>query len=362
MLKTLDRYIIGKFIATLLFAILIFSVISMAIDFSEKVKYFIERDCTTLEILRDYYPGFLFTMMGMLMPLYTLVAVVFFTSRMAFSAEILSILNAGVSFRRLLQPYLVAGLLITMAHFLLNHYLVPVGNKRRMTFERTYIHKNSDKGKTANVHMLLGPDTKVFIQGYNKEKQVAAGVRLEKYAGTRLISILDAQTARWLGDSINRWELTNYTIRDFDGMRETYARYSTPIDTFINLAPQDFQWFENQIEEMNTLELNRAIKRDRERGLHTSRQYAIERNRRSADAFTNILLTVIGLSVAGRKVRGGMGLHLALAVSIGGLFVFLSKFSITFVSTGGLPIWLGMWLPNLLFAGVAIWLAGQAQK
>jgi lipopolysaccharide export system permease protein len=362
MIKTLDRYIIVKFLSALFFSLLICSIISLAIDFSEKVKYFIERDCTVSEILLDYYPGFVFNMSGMLMPLYTLIAVVFFTSRMAFNAEILSILNAGVSFWRLLRPYLLGGTVVMGMHLLLNHYLVPEGNKRRLTFERKYIHLKSDKGRTANIHMFLGPDTKVYIQGFNKENQVASGLRLEKLSGTRIVSVLDAQTAKWRGDSIGRWQLGAYTIREFNGMQETYQRYTKPIDTLINLSPQDFIWYENQIEEMNTPELNKALERDRSRGLLTSRQYTIEKHRRTADAFTNIILTIIGLAVAGRKVRGGMGLHLALAVSIGGIFVFLSKFAITFAAAGDLPVVLGLWLPNILFAGVAGWLVSRAQK
>jgi lipopolysaccharide export system permease protein len=363
MLKTLDRYIIKKFLTTLLFSILIFSIISLAIDFSEKVKYFLERGCTVGEILLDYYPGFIFNMSGMLMPLYTLIAVVFFTSRMAFNAELLSILNAGVSFQRMLRPYLIGGVIIAGTHYMLNHYWIPAGNQRRLNFERTYIHLKSDKGKTANVHMFVAPNKKVYVQGYNKENEIASGLRLEQYDGNKLVSMLDAQVARWGGDSLGgRWTLSNYSIREFNGTQETYRKYNTTIDTFINLSPEDFKWFENQMQEMSTPQLKKAIAREQSRGLPSSRLYVIERYRRTADAFTNIILTVIGLAVAGRKVRGGMGLHLALAVSIGGLFVFLSKFAVTFAMAGGLPIAIGMWLPNLLFAGVAVWLASRAQK
>jgi lipopolysaccharide export system permease protein len=333
----------------------------MAIDFSDKVKSFIERTCTLKEILVDYYIGFVLNIDGLLLPLYVLIAVVFFTSRLAFNAEILSILNAGVSFRRLLRPYLLAGGLVTIAHLSLNHFLIPIGNKSRLRFEREYVWTQQEKGKKSNVHFLLSSDTKVYIQGYDKDRQTATGLRLEKFKGSRLISILDAQQAAWKGEP-NRWEIKDYSIRTFNGMRETYQRFNTPLDTAINLEPQDFIWYHNQNEEMTSFELREAIARDRSRGLLTSRNYEIELHRRTADAFTIIILTIIGLAVAGRKVRGGMGLHLAIGIGLGAMYILMSKFAISFAASGSVPVLLGMWIPNILFSVVALLLVGRAQK
>lgn len=358
----LDRYLIRKYLSTFFFSLLIFTLISMAIDFSDKVKSFIEKPCTFKEIMVDYYIGFVLNMAGLLMPLYALIAVVFFTSRMAFNSEILSILNAGVSFGRLVRPYMLAGAAIALLHLSLNHYLIPLANKSRLKFERAYVWTEQEKGKKSNVHFLLASDTKVYIQGYDKNRQTATGLRLEKFQGNRLISILDAQNASWKGDTIKRWELTNYSIRSFDGLREKYQRYNTPLDTAINLVPQDFIWYHNQNEEMTTGELRGAIDRDRSRGLLTSRNYEIEFHRRTADAFTSLILTLMGLAVAGRKVRGGMGLHLAIAIGVGAIYILLSKFAVSFAASGSVPVALGMWIPNIIFTVVALWLAGKAQK
>ncbi|MCC6463086.1 MAG: LptF/LptG family permease, partial [Saprospiraceae bacterium] len=280
----------------------------------------------------------------------------------AFNSEILSILNAGVSFQRLLRPYLIAGGLVALFHLSLNHFLIPLGNKSRLKFERTYVWTENEKGKKSNVHFLIAPDTKVYIQGYDKNRQTATGLRLEKFQGNRLISILDAQNAKWKGDTIRRWELTNYSIRSFNGMRESYRRFTAPLDTAINLVPQDFIWYHNQNEEMTTPELRDAIARDRSRGLLTSRNYEIEQHRRTADAFTILILTIIGLAVAGRKVRGGMGLHLAIGIGVGALYILLSKFAVSFAASGTVPVALGMWIPNIFFTAVALWLVSRAQK
>jgi len=361
MLKIIDRYLIKKYLSTYFFALLIFSLVSVAIDFSEKVKSFIDTDCTVGEIIFDYYLGFVLYMAGLLMPLYTLISVVFFTSRIAFNAEILSIFNAGASFSRLLRPYMISASVVAVLHFSFNHFVIPEFNKSRLKFERKYVWTDQEKGKSANLHMLLSSDTKVFIQGYNKNNKTATGMRLEKFSGNKVISITDAQTARYKEDN-QKWELQNYTVRSFDGLHETFEKHTKPIDTLINLLPQDFIWYHNQNEEMTSFELVDAVKRDRKRGLLTSRQYDIEFHRRSADAFTNFILTIIGLAVAGRKVRGGMGLHLAIGIGLGALFILLSKFTVTFAVGGAVPVILGIWIPNILFGLVAVYLVVKAQK
>ncbi|MCC7506367.1 MAG: LptF/LptG family permease [Saprospiraceae bacterium] len=360
-IKTLDRYIIRKFLSTVFFSMLICTLISMAIDFSDKVQNFIEKPATLQNILLDYYLGFVLHMAGLLMPLYTLIGVVFFTSRMAFNAEILSVLNAGVSFNRLLKPYLIAGGLVGLLHYALNNQLIPERNKLRLWFERSFVWTDQEKGKSSQVHFLTGPDTKVFIQNYNKSSKSATGLRLEKFDGNRVISLLEAQNATWKADP-NIWEIRNYSVRTFDGLKEYYQYYPTPRDTAINLNPQDFIWYHHQNEELPSSELREVIDRDRRRGLSNVKSYEIELLRRTADAFTNVILTVIGLAVAGRKVRGGMGLHLALGIGIGALFILSSKFAVSFASSGSVPVALGMWLPNIVFAAVAVWLVSRAQK
>lgn len=360
--KVLDAYLMKKYFSTFFFSLLICTLISIAIDFSEKVKSFIEKPCTLKEIVLDYYAGFVVHMAGLLLPMYTLIAVVFFTSRLAFNSEILSILNAGVSFQRLMRPYLMVGCAIAAMHLALNHFIIPEFNKSRLKFERTYVWtQGQDKGKTSNVHFLVAPDTKVFIRSYTKSSKTANGLRLEKFEGSRIISILEAENAAWKNEP-NIWQLNNYSVRTFDGLRERFVKYSAPIDTVINLSPQDFVFYQNQNEEMTSAELSQAIARDRSRGLANSKKFEVEIYRRTADAFTNIILTIIGLAVAGRKVRGGMGLHLAMGIGIGAGFILLSKFAISFASSGTVPVLLGMWIPNIVFLAVAIWLAGRAQK
>ena len=358
-IKVLDKYIIRQYLATVVFSLLICTLITVAIDFSDKVQSIIEKPCTWKDILA-YYTGFTLHMAGLLLPLYTLIGVVFFTSRLAFNSEILSVLNAGVSFGRLLRPYMIAGSIVVAVHLLLNHVVTPYTNVWKLYFENTFVWTDQEKGRSSNVHFLVSPDTKVYIRGYNKLSQSGTGLRLEKLVNNRIESILEADNMKWKPD-IQRWELNNYSVRTFDGLRESYKRYNTPLDTAINLAPQDFVYYQNQNQAMTTGELLTAIERDRSRGI-ANRSYEIEMQRRTADAFTNIILTIIGLAVAGRKVRGGMGLHLALGIGIGASFILLSKFAVSFAISGTVPVILGMWIPNIFFSIIAIWLVSRAQK
>ncbi len=362
MLKILDRYIIGKYLATFFFALLICTMVSMAIDFSDKVQDFIEKPCTAWEIIFHYYVGFVAFMAGMLLPLYTLIAVVFFTSRFAFNSEILAILNAGVSFSRLMRPYLIAGGAVTLLHLAMNHTLVPQANKMRLKFERTYVYSNKEKTKSSKIHFMLSPDSKLYIESWDKNSKMARNLRIEKFTDNRLSSMLFATMAQWQ-DEPQKWRLSQYYFRTFNGLKETIDYHNSgTLDTTLNLAPADFSWFEEQNLEMTTSELSAAIERDKIRGVGNTKGYQIERLRRTAEPFTSLILTIIGLALAGRKVRGGMGLHLALGVGIGAFYILLSKFSITLAASGSMPIALGIWTPNILFSIVAAYLVLKAQK
>ncbi|GJM31768.1 MAG: membrane protein [Saprospiraceae bacterium] len=362
MLKKIDWYIIKKFLTTFFFTVLIFSMISVIIDFSEKIEKFIEEPITKYEILVEYYPNFVIFIAGLLWPLFTLIAVVFFTSRMAYNSEIISIFNAGVSFRRFMRPYLVAAFFISGLHFIGNHYFIPLGNKKRLNIEHTYISRDNDKGKTRDVHMFLSPDTKVYVNTYRKRDSTARNFRIERFKGNELVYLLKAATAEWQGPP-NHWKLRSYEIRTFDGLKESLVvGRGQEIDTTINLRPDDFVDYTEQQSMMTSVELRGFIQDRRNRGMGNTEKYEIELYRRTAEPFTIFILTIIGVSIAARKVRGGIGLHLAIGVAIGAIFIFLSRFAIVFATGQLLPPLIGIWLPNLVFSVVAVYLVLNAQK
>ena len=371
MLKKIDQYIISKYLKTFFFTVLLFTMVSVIIDFSSQVDKFVEEACTVEEIIKEYYLAFIPWINGLLFPLFALISVIFFTSRMAYNSEIISILNAGVSFRRMMLPYLVASSLICGLHLFGNHYIIPLGNKSKVDFEHKYIYKNEDKGQTRDVHLILDRDeaaktqSKAYVRFYRKRDTSAKDLILEQFVDNRLIFRLKAKKAEWIAsrDSINNWKLTDYEIRTFNGNEETMVfGVRKSIDTLLNLYPEDFVYYENDKLTLTTPELNRAIALQKERGVKATKSYEIEILRRTAEPITIIIVTLIGMAIASRKVRGGLGLHLAVGIALGAVYVFLSKFSTTFATNQSLPPTLAVWMPNILFTGILIYLIKNAQK
>ncbi len=363
MLKKLDSYIIKKFLSTFFFTVLIITMISIIIDFSDKVEDFIEEEDITMKmIIVDYYFNWILWINGLLFPLGVLIAVVFFTSRMAFNSEIISIFNAGISFGRLMVPYLVAGGFLTILHLIGNHYVIPRANETHYNFQHKYIYKHSQKVNDANMHLFVGPNKKVYVEKYFKRDTSARNLRIEKFENHQLTYLFKAGIAKWMGPP-NKWKFKNYEVRTFNENRESLViEEGTELDTTLNLTHLDFIYYNEDKEMMTTPHLLAFMETRRQKGKGNLKKYETELHRRTAEPFTILILTIIGLAVAARKVRGGMGLHLAIGVGIGALYIFLSKFSITFATNETLPPMLGVWMPNIIFFIVAVYLVSKAQK
>lgn len=362
MLKILDRYISRKFIMTFLFTMMVFTLIAMVIDFSTKVEDFIEEQVPASEILIDYYLTFIIYMVGQLIPLYTLIAVVFFTSRLAFNSEMISVLNAGVSFKRLLKPYLIVAGGIAAFHLLAGHVIIPEGNKQRLNFEHKYIWKSNDRGKKSNVHFFIGPENAVYVKRFNSRNETADQFQLERIKNNELLFLLKSKKAKYVREK-DKWELKDYEIHTFDGLNESLiVGKGETMDTTLNLRPEDFVRYLDQKDMLTTTELMARVERDKDRGVGNTSEFEAEIHRRNAEPLSIIILTLIGVAVAGRKVRGGIGLHLLLGVVTGALYIFMMKFSFTFASSNTIPPWLGAWIPNIFFGTMAYMLVSRAQK
>jgi lipopolysaccharide export system permease protein len=361
-LTILDRYIIRTYLASFGFVMLMLTAIACVIDLGEKMETFKEEQVSLKVVVFDYYLNFIPHINALLLPIIALISVVFFTSRRAYNSEVISIFNAGVSFQRFMRPYLIAAGILVVGHLLLNHFIVPNGNKKRLEVEHKHIAKNQDKGKTDNVHLFLDPQTAVFIGSYRKSDTTMRDFRIEKFdKNGRLESILKAETGAWKGMP-NRWKFQNLQRRYFNGLAESLHTNMVELDTTIDILPDDFIRYSNQNEMLTTSELNYEVAKLERRGVGNTKSYEIEVQRRTSEPFTILVLTIIGMALAARKVRGGMGLHLALGIGIGAIFIFLSKFAVTFATQPGIPAWFGVWIPNMVFSGVAAFLVSKAQK
>ncbi len=361
-MKILDWYIVKKYLSTFFFTILLITMIAITIDYFERVDKFMNSSLTAKEIITDYYFHFIPWINGLLWPLFALLAVIFFTSRLAKNSEIISILSAKVSYARLIRPYMIgAGILATLL-WLGNNYVIPRSNRLKNEFESQYIRASSKQTLDHNIHFWLSPNEKVYIRSFSSSDTVGRTFRLERFADDKLVYVLKANKIKFKKPP-DVWRLESYERRTFTDNSESLTRYDDAfLDTTFNFIPEDFTRYTKQMEMMNTSDLRAFLKYEKDKGLDSGKKYEIELYRRTADPCTIFILTLIGVAVASRKVRGGMGFHLAAGIVIGAIFVILSKFSTTFSTNMSLPPLIGVWIPNIIFSVIAAYLVKTAQK
>ncbi len=350
-MKKIDLYIIRKFLTTFFFSILLFIAISIVIDITEKIDDFIDNEVPFKVLFFEYYLSFIPYIGVMLSPLFIFIAVIFFTSKMAYKSEIIAILSSGISFYRMLVPYFLTAAFLVILLLYCNHWLVPIANKKRISFEKTYVRKFF-KTYFKNVHLQIDPESFIYLESYNSKDTSGFKFTLEKFNNNKLLYKTNAKKIKW-DNTHQQWQLNEYIARTFDS---TNIKYDTGDTTLITLAikPGDFEKEVQVKDEMTYTELNTFIAQERLRGAENIEFYLLEKYKRTASPFSVFILTLIGVSIASRKVRGGMGLHIASGIAISALFIVVQQFSSTFSTNANLPpIW-GVWIPNIIFAAFAI--------
>jgi lipopolysaccharide export system permease protein len=363
MLKILDRYILKKFLGSFFFIVILMAMLAVVVDFAEKIEDFAKPDGPKYsEIIFDYYLNFMPYITSLLFPLYALIAVIYFTSRLAANSEIIAMIGNGINFYRLLYPYLIGACIIAGIHFLANHFVFPMANKSRTKFENTYIWKHNFQGPTDNIHLFSGKNEEIYIQHYSRSDSTGHNFSLTRYDNTGLNRnfILDAQRVKLIKYP-NTWRIFNYNIRYVNGINERLVKGSQ-MDTTINLKSADLAKRDNMKDAMSSKELVKYVAEEKSKGSGMVVPFQVEYYRRTADPFSIIVLTIIGLSISSRKMRGGMGWHLVLGMLISALYIFMGKFSMTFSTHAGLPPIIGAWVPNIIFGIVAVYMLFKAQK
>ncbi len=359
-LKRLDIYIMKKFLGTFFFAIALIISISVVFDMVEKIDDFMETDAPLSAIIFDYYFNFIPYFANLFTPLFVFIAVIFFTSKMAYQTEIIAILSSGVSFRRMMFPYFMGAAIITIFSFLLGGFVIPPANKTRIAFENTYVKSKKETG-LSDMHMQVEPGVFVYMGKYYSFGERGDRFNIEKFNGKELVSRLSARTARY--DSIsNKWKLSDYTIWNFKkGFEQTIVN-GAEIDTTINVLPSDFKSERKFFEMMTNTELREYILEQRNRGVGNIEEFEIEWYKRIASPFAAFILTLIGVSLASRKVRGGMGLHIGIGIGLSFAFILFMTVSTTFAINGNMNPVLAVWLPNIVFALIGSFLYYRAPK
>lgn len=360
MLTRLDRYILKKFFITFIFCMLLFTVIAVAVDSSEKTDDFVKAGLTTGQIISKYYIGFVPYIWGLLYPLFVFIAVIFFTSKMALQSEVIAILASGVTYRRWLRPYLVGGLVFALVLWLANRYTIPKANEIRSNFQARYVDQNGYQVSRNTFYLRADTNTYVGVKEYDTTSKTANSFFMERIRNNKVYYNLRADVMRWDPDK-KKWQLTNAVERRIDSMQET-VKTSPELYIDLNLKPMDLRRDDYLKDKLSTPELQRFIKAEEQRGTEGLNTLRVEQHRRSATPFTVILLTLIGAVVAGRKTRGGSGLHLAIGIGIAAIFILSDRFSTVFSIKGNLPPVIAAWIPNIVFSFVAYYMYRKAPK
>jgi len=359
-LKILDVYVIRKFLSTFFLAIALILSIAVIFDLSEKIDDFIESGAGMHEIIFDYYLNFIPYFGVLFSSLFAFIAVIYFTSRMAYNTEIIAILNSGMSFRRFLVPYLISASLIAAIAFFLSDQVIPGANKVKLDFEETYVRKRPIKFKTKDFHRQIEPGVYIYLQNYSNVSKVGYNFTIEKFEHGELVSKMFADQIKW-DTAINKWQARRYYIRTIDGLVETLEE-GKMTDTTLAIHPDDFKRRLSIVETMSLKELDDFIDQQLMQGETNVKAYQIERQNRIAFPFSMFILTLIGVAVSSRKMRGGIGLQIAIGVVISFSFILFQQFSKQFAIGGLLPVMAAVWLPNLFFLVIAFFLFRMAPR
>lgn len=356
MFKRLDRYIIKQFLGTYVFAIILILAITIMFDINEKLDAFLKAPIK--ETIFDYFVNFLPYFANQFSPLFTFIAVIFFTSRLADRSEIIAMLSAGVSFRRLLWPYMLSAAVIAASSFVLSAYIIPPANVKRIHFTNTYV-KNKKVEYGTNIQMQVAPGEIMYMNRYDSKEKTGYKFSLETFENKKLVSRLTAQSIKW--DTLYNWKVKDFMIRDLKGNKEVITRGQSA-DTIIPIEPRDFLISKNDYETMTTPDLVTYVERQRDRGIGNIEQFEIEYYRRYAMCAAAFILTVIGMSLSSKKVKGGMGINIGIGLVLSFSYILFMAVTSSFAVSGIAPPIIAMWIPNAIYFIVAVVLYLKASR
>ena len=359
--KILDGYITRKFLGTFFFAIVLIIVIVVVFDAVEKMDDFITTKASLREVTIDYYLNFIPYFINQFSGLFTFIAVIFFTSKMAYQSEIIAILSSGVSFRRLMWPYFISAMFITMISLVLNLWIIPKANVGRVDFESRHLTKNVTVKYDRHIFRQIYPGTFAYIRGYGSNGK-ASYMAIEQYDGSRMVAALEASDVSFEPET-KHWKAAKYITRTFSEDNVETLSKNNNLDTMINLDVLELGKLEDVVQTMTIGELSRFIAEQKSKGSDMVSMFEVERQNRYAYPIATFVLTVIGLSLSSRKVRGGTGLHIGVGIGLCFTYILVCRFAAEFAKSSTVisPVLL-VWLPDIIYAFIAVWLYKKAPK
>lgn len=359
--KLIDAYIIRKFLGTFFSALALILTIAVVFDFAEKIDNFMEKEAPVKAIIFDYYLNFIPYFATLFAPLFVFISVIFFTSKMAVNTEIIAILNSGMSFRRMMWPYIQSSLFIAIFTFVLTNFVIPSSNLKRIDFEDKYYRSASRKKTQENIHRMVFKNVYVYMGSFNPISQRGQNFTIEKFNDSgKLESKLSSNTVNY-DTAKQKWTASNYYLRVIKDNEEIITK-GKQIDTTLTIKPTDFSRDPGFVGTMTYRELNDYIDLLRMQGSDELKLFLIEKHRRFANPFAVFILTFIGVTLSCKKVRGGIGMNIGIGLVLSFSYILFLQFASQFSLKGDLDPMLAMWIPNILYSVIAIILYELAPK
>lgn len=372
MLTIIDRYILKKFLGTFVFSISLILAIFIVFDIKEKIQIFVTKQIPLKEIIVDYYCMFIPVYGNMFSPLFTFISIIFFTSKMAHRTEFVAILSSGAGFNRILKPYLIGAFIIGFSSFLLNHFLIPKAQKIKIGFEDKWINSGYST-EDKNIHKIIGPNKVLYMESYDNRVNTATRISIEQFSNNRQTYMLKADNMKWDKEK-KEWLLTNVFERTITqqerldtlkGQKPIHKEVHKALDSMrlkINFTPADMWRYESKIEIMTYFELKNYIVNERLKGSNLIEFFEVEQYKRTSFPFATFILTIIGVAISSRKVRGGVGLQIAFGLFLSCIYIMFMYIFTTVATTGFASPMLAVWIPNIIFSFVAFYFYKTAQQ
>jgi lipopolysaccharide export system permease protein len=354
----IDWYIIKKFLGTYVFTITLIIAIVVMIDVNAKIDNFIKTPPSIHAIIFDYYLNFIPYFINLFSPLFVFIAVIFFTSKLADDSEIIAMMASGLNFDRLIRPYLLSAAIVAICTFLLNSYVIPPSNVKRIDFENTYI-RDKKVNYAMNIQLEVEPGVIAHFGSFDNSTRRGRDFSLDKFDNKKLVSRLTAKNITW--DSAYHWKIDNYMIRDFIGMRENITR-GEQIDTTLAIVPSDFMISVGDSEQLTTPQLKAYIDRQKKRGIGNIQLFEIEYHKRYAMTFAAFILTLIGASLSSRKIKGGMGFNIGIGLLLSFSYILFMQVSSSLAIAGTVSAFTAVWIPNIMYICIAAYLYSKAPR
>ena len=352
MFNKFDRFILRKFLGTYFYAIALIVVLVIVFDLSERLDDFIENNAPVKAVIFDYYVNFVPYFINLFSGLFTFIAVIFFTSKMATHSEIIAILSGGVSFARFLRPYFVGSILLMGLSFFLINWIIPHANAKRLDFEEKYYRSSPYQNSDKNIHRQLEPGLFIYMQSYNTTMNIGYRFSLERFVDGKLKEKINSDYIKW-DTTLNKWTIYNYYKRELDSLSETLTT-GQKLDTLLpNFNKADFSSRIEIVETMDYSELSEFIRKQKLSGTSNHAVYEIEKHKRFAFPFSTVILAVIGACISSKKKRGGIGINIGIGLALAFSYIMMQQVTNVFAVNAGFNPLMSVWIPNIIYATIA---------